>query len=102
MAMKNSLETNTLEHIRKALEAAVSVLASFVPGTVRVHGSDRGPVTEADLVANQVLRTLTARQLPGAVNADQVDEPDALLCAGITFLRSLHEHIGRLQVALRD
>jgi myo-inositol-1(or 4)-monophosphatase len=74
MAMKNSLETNTLEHIRKALEAAVSVLASFVPGTVRVHGSDRGPVTEADLVANQVLRQILVRDGEAWLSEESTDD----------------------------
>lgn len=72
--MKNSQEENTLERIRKALEAAVSALAPFVPGSVRVHGSDRGPVTEADLVANQVLRQILVRDGEGWLSEESADD----------------------------
>lgn len=72
--MKNSQEENTLERIRKALEAAVSALAPFVPGSVRVRGSDRGPVTDADLVANQVLRQILVRDGEGWLSEESADD----------------------------
>ena len=73
--MKNSSGTETLERIREALEAAVSVLSSFVPGTVRVHhGSVRGPVTDADLLVNQVLREVLLRDGEGWLSEESVDD----------------------------
>lgn len=79
--MKNFSETITLGHIRKALEAAVRVLSSFAPGTVRVYGSERGPVTEADLAVNQVLRELLVRDGEAWLSEESVDD-----------LRRLKEH----------
>jgi len=72
--MKNYSEKNTLGHIGKALEAAVSVLARFVPGSVRVYGSDRGPVTEADLIVNQVLRQFLVRDGEGWLSEESADD----------------------------
>jgi myo-inositol-1(or 4)-monophosphatase len=72
--MKNYSEKNTLGHIGKALEAAVSVLARFVPGCVRVYGSDRGPVTEADLIVNQVLRQFLVRDGEGWLSEESADD----------------------------
>jgi myo-inositol-1(or 4)-monophosphatase len=73
--MKNSSETETLGRIREALEAAVSAVSSFVPGTVKVHHtSDRGPVTEADSVVNQVLRQVLVRDGEGWLSEESVDD----------------------------
>jgi myo-inositol-1(or 4)-monophosphatase len=73
--MKNSSGTETLARIREALEAAVSALSSFVPGTVKVHhASDRGPVTEADLVVNQVLRQFLVRDGEGWLSEETADD----------------------------
>lgn len=72
--MNNYSEKNTLGHIRKALEAAVRALAPFVPGTVRVLGSDRGPVTEADLIVNQVLRQALVRDGEGWLSEESADD----------------------------
>ena len=75
LAMKNSSETETLGRIREALEAAVSAVSSFVPGTVKVHHtSDRGPVTEADSVVNQVLRQVLVRDGEGWLSEESVDD----------------------------
>lgn len=77
--MKNSSETETLGRIREALEAAVSVLSSFVPGNTKVlHASNHGPVTEADLVANQVLRQALVREGEGWLSEESVDDLDRL------------------------
>ncbi len=73
--MKNSSETETLGRIREALEAAVSAVSSFVPGTIKVHHtSDRGPVTEADSVVNQVLRQILVRDGEGWLSEESVDD----------------------------
>ncbi len=73
--MKNSSETETLGRIREALEAAVSAVSSFAPGTVKVrYTSDRGPVTEADSVVNQVLRQILVRDGEGWLSEESVDD----------------------------
>ena len=73
--MKNSSETETLERIREALEVAVSVLSSFVQGSARVHHtSNHGPVTDADLAVNQVLRQLLVRDGEGWLSEESVDD----------------------------
>jgi myo-inositol-1(or 4)-monophosphatase len=75
MAMKNSSGTQALGRIREALDAAVGVLSSFVPGTVRVdYSSDRGPVTQADLMVNQVLRQVLVRDGEGWLSEESVDD----------------------------
>jgi myo-inositol-1(or 4)-monophosphatase len=73
--MKNPSGTETLGRIREALEAAVSAVSSFVPGTVKVHHtSDRGPVTEADSVVNEVLRQVLVRDGEGWLSEESVDD----------------------------
>src|SRR5215472_1941524 len=72
--MKNCSGTETLGRIREALEAAVSVLSSFVPGSVRVHNSFRGPVTEADLLVNRVLREVLLQDGEGWLSEESVDD----------------------------
>src|SRR5215472_17237630 len=75
MAMKNSSDTEALGRIREALEVAVGVLSSFDPGTVRVHySSGHGPVTQADLVVNQVLRQLLVRDGEGWLSEESPDD----------------------------
>ena len=73
--MKNPSETETLGRMREALEAAVSALTSFVPGKVSVHSSSpRGPVTEADMVLNQILRQTLVRDGEGWLSEESVDD----------------------------
>ena len=74
--MKNSLGTETLGRIKEALEAAVRILARFpfVPGSVRVHHSDRGPVTDADLAVNQVLQQILVRDGEGWLSEESADD----------------------------
>jgi myo-inositol-1(or 4)-monophosphatase len=77
--MKNSSGTETLGRIQEALEAAVGAVSSFVPGTVKVHRtSDCGPVTEADLVVNQVLRQALVRDGEGWLSEESVDDLERL------------------------
>ena len=73
--MKNSLATQALERIGNGLEAAVSALSSFVPGNIRArHTSPRGPVTDADLVVNQVLRKVLVQDGDGWLSEENVDD----------------------------
>jgi myo-inositol-1(or 4)-monophosphatase len=73
--MKNSSPTETLGRIREALGAAVSALSPFDPGAVKVHRtSDLGPVTEADLVVNKVLRQALVRDGEGWLSEESVDD----------------------------
>ena len=73
--MKNSLETEILGRIQGALEAAVRVISSFVPGTARVHQiSGRGLVTEADLAVNQILRQVLVRDGEGWLSEESEDD----------------------------
>src|SRR5215470_10315796 len=73
--MKNSSRTEALGRIREALDAAVSVLSSFVPGAVRVHQiSERGPVTQADLLVNDVLRQVLVRDEEGWLSEESADD----------------------------
>jgi myo-inositol-1(or 4)-monophosphatase len=73
--MKNSSGTETLGRIQEALNTAVSALSSFVPGAVRPHySSNRGPVTEADLAVNRVLRQVLVRDGEGWLSEESVDD----------------------------
>ena len=73
--MKNSSRTEVLGRIREALDAAVSVLASLVPGALRVHQiSERGPVTQADLLVNEVLRQVLVRDGEGWLSEESADD----------------------------
>src|SRR5215831_9257130 len=73
--MKNSSRTEALGRIREALDAAVSVLASLVPGALRVHQiSERGPVTQADLLVNEVLRQVLVRDGEGWLSEESADD----------------------------
>src|SRR5215472_1035438 len=73
--MKDSSGTATLGRIQEALNIAVSVLSSYAPGTVRAHwSSSRGPVTEADLAVNRVLRQVLVRDGEGWLSEESVDD----------------------------
>lgn len=63
-----------LGRIEEALEAAIGVLSRFVPGAVEVQHSDHGPVTEADLAVNQVLRHALVRDGEGWLSEENVDD----------------------------
>lgn len=71
--------TNTsdiLTRIHAALRAATDALSTFVPETIRVeHKSEgRGPVTEADRVANLVLHEALVRDDEGWLSEETVDD----------------------------
>jgi myo-inositol-1(or 4)-monophosphatase len=73
--MESSSGTESLGRIKEALEAAVRAVSSFVPGAVKVHQtSDRGPVTEADLVVNQALRQVLVRDGEGWLSEESADD----------------------------
>ena len=65
-----------LERIREALQAAVSVVSSFVPGAVKADQkpSGRGPITEADLAADRVLREVLLREGEGWLSEESTDD----------------------------
>jgi len=69
-----------LARIREALEAAGVALADFVPGAVASSekSSGRGPVTEADLAVNRVLRDTLLRKGEGWLSEESVDDFDRL------------------------
>ena len=65
-----------LERIRGALQKAVSAISSFVPGAVKADQKSlgRGPVTEADRVANRVLREVLLREGEGWLSEESTDD----------------------------
>ena len=65
-----------MERIRGALEKAVSVISSFVPGEVKADQKSLGCglVTEADRVANRVLREVLLREGEGWLSEESVDD----------------------------
>ena len=73
--MKNCSRTEAPGRIREALDAAVSVLSSFVPGAVKVHQiSERGPVTQADLLVNEILRQVLVSDGEGWLSEESADD----------------------------
>ena len=70
--------TSTLEILRRiqeALEVTVSAISPFIPGTMKVDfklGDD--PVTEADRVANGVLRDILVRDGEGWLSEESADD----------------------------
>ena len=69
-----------LERIHEALQKAVSAISSFVPGAVKADQkpSGRGPVTEADRVADRVLREALLREGEGWLSEESTDDPTRL------------------------
>jgi myo-inositol-1(or 4)-monophosphatase len=65
-----------VERIRLALGGAREALKEFVPGAVDAEHKPggRGPVTEADLVADRVLRDLLVRDSEGWLSEESADE----------------------------
>jgi myo-inositol-1(or 4)-monophosphatase len=66
----------TLIRIRQALDAAVRSLSPFIRGAVKADqkSSGRGPVTEADRVANRVLHEILIRDGEGWLSEESVDD----------------------------
>jgi myo-inositol-1(or 4)-monophosphatase len=67
---------DALERIREALEKAVSAISTFVPGAVQAEQKPmgRGPITEADRVANQVLRETLLGEGEGWLSEESTDD----------------------------
>jgi myo-inositol-1(or 4)-monophosphatase len=65
-----------LERIRGALQEAVIVISSFIPGAVKADQKSlgRGPVTEADRAANRVLREVLLREGEGWLSEESADD----------------------------
>ena len=65
-----------VERIRGALQQAVSVVSSFVPGAVKADqkSSGRGPVTEADRALDRVLRETLLREGEGWLSEESADD----------------------------
>jgi myo-inositol-1(or 4)-monophosphatase len=68
-----------LKRIKNALEAAVESISSFVPGAVAAEfkvGDD--PITEADRVANRILRQVLKRDGEGWLSEESFDDSGRL------------------------
>ena len=77
--MKGSSNAETLDRIREAIEAAVSVVSRFIPGKVKAdYKPGQGPVTEADRVANEVLRNMLVKDGEGWLSEESVDDKQRL------------------------
>jgi myo-inositol-1(or 4)-monophosphatase len=64
-----------LDRIERALQAAVSVLSKFVPGSVKADfKSVNDPVTEADRMADRVLRELLQQDGEGWLSEETADD----------------------------
>lgn len=70
----------TLERIQYALEAASAAISGLEPSTIKRQDKPRGagPVTEADHVANRVLREVLQREGEGWFSEETVDDHDRL------------------------
>jgi len=77
--MKNGSNEEALLRIQEALRAAVSAVSRFVPGNVRAdYKPGQDPVTEADRVANEVLRKVLLREGEGWLSEESVDDKQRL------------------------
>jgi myo-inositol-1(or 4)-monophosphatase len=77
--MKNGSQAEALFRIQEALHAAVAAVTRFVPGNVEAsykEGAD--PVTEADRVANDVLREVLVQDGEGWLSEESVDDKQRL------------------------
>jgi myo-inositol-1(or 4)-monophosphatase len=77
--MKNGANEEALLRIQEALRAAVSAVSRFVPGKVKAdYKPGRDPVTEADRVANEVLRDILIQEGEGWLSEESVDDQQRL------------------------
>ena len=69
-----------LARIREALDATVQAISVFLPGAVRAEekASGRGPLTEADRLADKVLRETLLRSQEGWLSEETVDDLERL------------------------
>jgi myo-inositol-1(or 4)-monophosphatase len=67
---------DALDRIGEALQKAVIVISSFVPGAVKADQKPlgRGPVTEADRAADRVLREALLREGEGWLSEESADD----------------------------
>ncbi len=79
-----------LDRITAALDLAVAVVAPFTPGDIaaRMKSGD-DPVTAADLVINEALRTTLPREAEGWLSEETADDPDRLGCGRVWLVDPL-------------
>jgi myo-inositol-1(or 4)-monophosphatase len=67
---------DALDRIGEALQKAVIVISSFVPGAIKADQKllGRGPVTEADRAADRVLREALLREGEGWLSEESADD----------------------------
>lgn len=77
--MRRGSNPESLVRIQEALQAAVSAVARFVPGRVDAdYKPGHDPVTEADRVANSVLREALVRKGEGWLSEESIDDKERL------------------------
>jgi myo-inositol-1(or 4)-monophosphatase len=77
--MKNGSNPEPLLRIQEALQAAVAAVSHFVPGNVKTqYKPGHDPVTEADRVANEVLREALVQDGEGWLSEESVDDKQRL------------------------
>ena len=77
--MENSPHSETLLRIQEALQAAVAAVSRFIPGNVNVrYKSGLDPVTEADRIANDVLRKVLVQNGDAWLSEESVDDKQRL------------------------
>lgn len=77
--MKNVSHAEALLRIQEALRSAVAAVTQFVPGNVEAsYKAGQDPVTEADRVANDVLREVLVRDGEGWLSEESVDDKQRL------------------------
>ncbi len=77
--MKNGSNPETLLRIQEALQAAVGAVSRFIPGNVKAdYKPGRDPVTEADRVANDVLREILTKDGEGWLSEESADDKQRL------------------------
>jgi myo-inositol-1(or 4)-monophosphatase len=73
------MDSDTLQRIASALEAARQVLDRFTPGEIEYeYKTGRDPVTEADRAVDEVLRQCLLRDGEGWLSEESVDDPSRL------------------------
>ena len=67
---------NDLERIHEALQQAAAAISSFVPGAVKADQKPlgRGPITEADRIADRVLREALLGEGEGWLSEESTDD----------------------------
>jgi myo-inositol-1(or 4)-monophosphatase len=77
--MKNGSNPEPLLRIREALHSAVPAVSHFVPGNVTTqYKPGHDPVTEADRLANEVLREVLVQDGEGWLSEESVDDNERL------------------------